>query len=174
MLSDHGDLSYRYGNPYAGENKKRGEQGGNTNERLRIVSQNRSISSSGGSEADDDDMDSTDDIVILSESEEMSDSVSRKLPPGISLTNKVKLSFSMDSILSGEIEQMAEKKRLANERLQSISQHNIGQFDFNAHTGLHSFADSSIIRPMPVRYSHNTQTGKQYQVYIFVLILHVS
>lgn len=130
----------------------------------------RSISSEGGSEVDDDDCDSrSDDNVALSDGEGTQHQIIEKTSM---LPDKVKLNFSVDSILSGEIERRNERKR-----------HIVDEKFWPAYTAppkcvrlngnaMYSAAEaielnSPVYRPMPLRFLETKPPGKFTQFHSF-------
>lgn len=147
LINDHSDLTYRY------ENKNSNELNRNaiTNIRLLSVQSNnvleQSINSSGGSDADDDDIDMYEDNCTLSDTD--GSSINNCVP----IKEKVKLNFSVDSILSGEIERTAAKNRVINMNSLSI-QRKLPQIDENKDNGFGM--DASVVKPMPMRFQQTT------------------
>lgn len=137
----------------------------------------RSISSSGGSESEDDDLDMrSEDIVTLSDDERTSESVERTTNCSM-IKNEVKLSFSVENILSGEVERRAERKR------RMVNQMNLQYFQSTAkfprldesndelsrmNSAAHATDISSpIYRPMPMRYLQTTPPGNYFIFFFF-------
>lgn len=191
MLLVGGDLSFKYANQINGYNNHSRNNGDMTNARLfstlphnstsngittiKINSKNRSISSSGGSEGEDDDLDM--DMMIDdhgSDGEGLIDSV---VCTETTLKDKVKLNFSVDSILSGEVERRAANKRRAgNEQTQEF--HTLSKsprMDDGMDVDALLNANSPIVRPLPMRYLHSptSATGKFEFFFKFLIHLYV-
>lgn len=193
MLLVGGDLSFKYANQINGYNNHSRNNGDMTNARLfstlphnsttsngtttttiKINNKNRSISSSGGSEGDDDDLDM--DMMIDDHGSDGEGIIDSVVCTETTLKDKVKLNFSVDSILSGEVERRAANKRRAgNDQMQEF--HTLSKsprMDDGMDVDAMLNANSPIVRPLPMRYlqSPPSVTGK-FEFFLLSIHLYV-
>lgn len=174
MLLVGGDLSFKYANQINafGSNHNNGDMtnvrlfslphntpSNSSNSTIKIHNKNRSICSSGGSEGEDDDLEM--DMIIDDNGSDGEGIIDSVVCTKTALKEKVKLSFSVDSILSGEVERRAAIKRRAdNDHMQEFSSLSKSpRIDDGMDADAIINANSPIVRPMPMRYLQSTPSA---------------
>lgn len=130
---------------------------------------NRSISSSGGSEPEDDELDMDEENELIIDTARI-DAAATEPEVAFTMKNTVKLSFSVESILSDEFDRRAARRPFVNERIGGMVEEICRQSPgIDACTDEYLRAQmlnwsQSIVRPMPVRYLH-TQTAAAGRIF---------
>lgn len=176
LVGQQSDLSFAFTNTSAGRvagsrlSRLFGTAASMVAHKTNANGHHRSISSGGGSEGDDDDDDldmRSEDNVASSDGETAAESSSTTDCP--MLENKVKLSFSVESILNGEVERRAERKRRIADQIQRPAPGKPAKnLRLDSKSDMKCMMRSAaevidmslpVYRPLPVRYHQSATSG---------------